>query len=379
MECPIYLDFNATTPVDPRVSAAMLPFLHERFGNPSSGHVYGLEARRAVNVARMQVSRLLGCVPEEIVFTSGGSESNNHAIKGVAWASHEKGNHIITSAIEHPAVLEVCRFLESGGFEVSVLPVDEQGLLDPQSVKDALTPRTVLISIMHANNEVGTIQPIREISAMAAPRGVLVHTDAAQSVGKIPVKVDELGVDLLTVAGHKLHAPKGVGALYVRRGVSLEKLIHGAGHEMHRRAGTENVLEIVGLGEACAMVDEDLYRYNAYMREMRDRLESAIMDRVPDATIHGHPVKRLPNTSSIGFKGFEAGRLLSRLESVAASAGSACHGHDIHVSHVLRAMGVPLEFAKGTVRFSTGRCTTREEIDRAAAEVVHALQELRNG
>lgn len=379
MERPIYLDYNATTPVDPRVSAAMLPFLHEHFGNPSSGHAYGLEGRRAVDGARLQVSRLLGCAPEEIVFTSGGSEANNHAIKGVAWASRDRGNHIITSAIEHPAVLEVCRFLESGGFEVTVLPVDEDGLVDPESVRNALTPRTVLISIMHANNEVGTVQPIREISAIAAPGGVLVHTDAAQSVGKIPVKVDDLGVDLLTVAGHKLYAPKGVGALYVRRGVSLEKLIHGAGHEMNRRAGTENVLEIVGLGEACAMVDEGLYRHAAHLLEMRDRLESAVRERVPAVRVHGHPRKRLPNTSSIGFRGIEAGSLLAGLNSVAASAGAACHGHNVHVSHVLEAMGVPLEFAKGTVRFSVGRFTTREEVDRAAVEVVHALEALGNG
>lgn len=379
MERPIYLDFNATTPMDPRVSAAVLPFLNDRFGNPSSGHVYGLEARQAVDVARMQVSRLLGCVPEEIVFTSGGSESNNHAIKGVAWANRDKGNHIITSAIEHPAVLEVCRFLEFGGFEVTVLPVDEQGLVNPDSVEKALTPRTILISIMHANNEVGTIQPIRKISTIASLRGVLVHTDAAQSIGKIPVKVDDLGVDLLTVAGHKVYAPKGVGALYVRRGVALEKLIHGAGHEMNRRAGTENVLEIVGLGEACALVEENLYRYNEHMREMRDRLESAIRDRVPDVMIHGNPDKRLPNTSSVGFKRIEAGSLLSSLDSVAASAGAACHGHDVHVSHVLEAMRVALEFAKGTVRFSVGRSTTREEIDRAVAEVVHAVEKLRNG
>ena len=376
---PVYLDYNATTPIDPRVSRAMLPFLHEHFGNPSSGHAYGLEARRAVDNARMHVAKLLGSHPEEIVFTGGGSESNNYAIKGLAEANRARGNHIITSAVEHPAVTEVCRFLASRGFAVTVLPVDDHGLVAPRSVEKALTPKTILISIMHANNEVGTVQPIREIAEIARSHGIPVHTDAAQSVGKIPVQVDDLGVDLLTVAGHKLYAPKGVGALYVRSGVLLEKLIHGAGHEMNRRAGTENVLEIVGLGEACAMIDEDLPRHAAHMREMRDRLELGIRARVSDIRVHGHPEKRLPNTLSVGFRGLEAGRFLSRLESVAASAGAACHGHDVHVSHVLEAMGVPLEFAMGTVRFSVGRFTTREEIDGAVTDVANAAEELRRG
>ncbi len=376
---PVYLDYNATTPIDPRVSRAMLPFLHEHFGNPSSGHAYGLEARRALDNARTQVAKLLGSHPEEIVFTGGGSESNNYAIKGLAEANRARGNHIITSAVEHPAVTEVCRFLASRGFAATVLPVDEYGLVDPRSVEKALTPKTILISIMHANNEVGTVQPIREIAEIARSHGIPVHTDAAQSVGKMPVQVDDLGVDLLTVAGHKLYAPKGVGALYVRSGVLLEKLIHGAGHEMNRRAGTENVLEIVGLGEACAMIDEDLPRHAAHMREMRDRLALGIRERVSDIRVHGHPEKRLPNTLSVGFGGLEAGRFLSRLESVAASAGAACHGHDVHVSHVLEAMGVPLEFAMGTVRFSVGRFTTREEIDEAVTDVAHAAEELRRG
>lgn len=376
---PAYLDYNATTPIDPRVSRAMLPFLYEHFGNPSSGHFYGLEARRGVDGARIQVAKLLGCDPEEIVFTGGGSESNNHAIKGLAEASRSRGDHIVTSAVEHPAVTEVCRFLEARGFSITALPVDENGLVSPRSVEEALTPQTILITIMHANNEVGTIQPIREIAEIARSRRIPIHTDAAQSVGKIPVRLDDLGVDLLTVAGHKLYAPKGVGALVVRRGVVLENLIHGAGHEMGRRAGTENVLGIVALGEACAMIDEDLPRYAATMRAMRDRLERGIRERVPDIRVHGHPEKRLPNTLSVGFRGVEAGRLLSRLESVAASAGAACHGHDVHVSHVLEAMGVPLEYALGTVRFSVGRFTTRDEIDGAVADVARVVEGLRRG
>jgi cysteine desulfurase NifS/selenium donor protein len=366
---PIYLDYNATTPIDPRVAEAMQPFIREHFGNPSSSHVFGTAAKKAVERARKQVADLLGCAVYEVVFTSGGSESNNHAIKGVALTHSDKGDHIITSTIEHPAVIEVCRYVEERGYDVTYLPVDEYGLVDPGHVADAITPQTILVTIMHANNEVGTLEPIAEITEIARRQGVLVHSDCAQSIGKIPVMVDELGVDLLSVAGHKIYAPKGVGALYVRSGVSLEKLIHGADHEMGWRAGTENVIEIVGLGEACAMISENLEQYRDHMMKMRDRLENALKERFPEIRINGHLDKRLPNTLSVSFRGLEANTILSELAGVAASAGAACHSDRVDVSPVLEAMGVPVEYAMGTVRFSTGRYTSAEEIDQAIAEV----------
>ena len=273
---PIYLDYNATTPIDPQVAQAMLPFIHQDFGNPSSSHAFGVAARDGVEKARAQVSDLLGCEADELIFTSGGTESNNYAIKGVAGAYRHKGNHIITSSVEHPAVVEVCNYLQEKGYRVTFLPVDEFGLVDPGRVEDSITPETILITIMHANNEVGTIEPISEIAEIAHRHGALVHTDCAQSVGKILVDVDDLGVDLLSIAGHKLYAPKGIGALYIRTGVELEKLMHGANHENNRRAGTENVIEIAGLGEACGLIARNLPEYSAHMRKMRDRLEEGL-------------------------------------------------------------------------------------------------------
>jgi selenium donor protein len=313
---------------------------------------------------------------EEIILTSGGSESNNYAIKGVARAYRKKGRHIITSAVEHPAVLEVCRYLEDNGYQITYLPVDGDGLIDPGQVEQAITPQTILISIMHANNEVGTIEPIREIAEIAHRRGIVVHTDAAQSIGKIPVHVDELQVDLLSIAGHKLYAPKGIGALYIRTGTRLEKLIHGASHEMNMRAGTENVIEIVGLGEACAMIAENLGAYQEHTRKMRDRLETRLRERFPDVRINGHPEKRLPNTANMSFRGLEANTILSELRNVAASAGAACHSDHVTVSSVLEAMHVPLEYAMGTIRFSVGRFTTAQEIDRALEEVAQVIEKL---
>jgi len=373
---PIYLDYNATTPIDPRVAEAMLPFVHQHFGNPSSSHIFGVTAKKAVEKARQQVANLLHCQIDEVIFTSGGSESNNHAIKGVARAYRQKGNHLITSSVEHPAVVEVCRYLEEHGYVVTYLPVDEHGLVDPQSVAEAITPHTILVTIMHANNEVGTIEPIREIAEIAHQHGILVHTDAAQSVGKIPVRVDELDVDLLSIAGHKLYAPKGIGALYVRSGVKLEKLIHGANHEMNWRAGTENVIEIAGLGEACELINQNLSAYQQHMRQMRDRLERGLNEKLSDWRRNGHPEKRLPNTLSISFRGLEANTILSELAGVAASAGAACHSDQIQVSSVLEAMKVPLEYAMGTIRFSVGRFTTASEIDQAVAETVRVVETL---
>lgn len=373
---PIYLDYNATTPVDPAVAEAMEPFLRRHFGNPSSSHYYGLQCRRAVEHARRQVADLLGCRPEELIFTSGGSESNNYAIKGVVWAHRRQGNHIITSAIEHPAVMEVCRYLQGKGFQVTFLQVDEYGMVDPVRVEEAITPQTVLITIMHANNEVGTIEPLSDIAAIAKKHEILIHSDGAQSIGKIPVKVQELGVDLLSVAGHKIYAPKGIGALYVRTGVEVEKLIHGAGHEMNRRAGTENVMEIVGLGKACELVQKKLPEHQAHLRKLRDRLASGLKENFPEVRINGHPEKRLPNTLSISFPGLEANTILAELRNVAASAGAACHSDQVEVSHVLEAMGVPLKYAMGTIRFSVGRFTSTAEIDKALEEISQVVRRL---
>jgi cysteine desulfurase len=377
MAQPIYIDYNGTTPHAPEVIEAMRPFLVAAFGNPSSSHWYGARPRQAVAVARKQVAGLIGCRPEEIVFTSGGTESNNHAIRGMARALKAKGRHIITSAFEHPAVLEVCRHLEEEGFHTTFVPVDSQGMVDPAVVQEAIRDDTLLITIMHANNEVGTVQPIADIAAMAKARGIAVHTDAAQSLGKIPVDVKALGVDLLSVAGHKLYAPKGIGALYVRQGVRPQKFCHGAGQERGWRAGTENVLEIVGLGKACEIAAENLKANMAHMLVMRDRLHDGIAQRLDAVRLNGHPDHRLPNTVSLAFKGVAANRLLAEIgEQVAASPGAACHSDAVSVSHVLEAMRVPVEWAKGTVRFSVGRMTSAQEIDRAIDIVVDAVLRL---
>ncbi len=375
---PIYLDYNATTPIDPLVAEAMLPYLREHFGNPSSAHYYGFKTKQAVETARQQVAELLGCAADEIIFTSGGSEANNYALKGIAWAHRQKGNHIITSQIEHPAILEVCRYLEQQGFKVTYLPVDEFGLVDPEAVRKAITPRTILITIMHANNEVGSIQPIAEISRIAHEHNVFLHSDAAQSIGKIPVKVNDLGVDLLSVAGHKLYAPKGIGALYIRRGIRLEKLIHGADHESNKRAGTENVLEIVGLGKACELVNQSLQQETTRLKELRDRLQEKLLSAFPEAKVNGHPERRLPNTLSLSFPGLEANTIVSELsEKVAVSAGAACHSDQVTLSHVLQAMQIPQDIAMGTLRFSLGRFTTEEEVDQAAEAIIQTVQKLK--
>ena len=374
---PIYLDYNATTPLDPAVIEAMRPYLESNYGNPSSSHAYGVQAKQAVEAARQQVARMLGARADEIVFTSGGSESNNLAIRGAALALRSKGNHIITSAIEHPAVTEVCRYLKSNGFRIDIVPVDSTGLVDPADVAKAITPATTLVTIMHANNEVGTIQPIREIADIAHQHGAWMHTDAAQSVGKIPTQVDELGVDMLSVAGHKLYAPKGIGVLYVRTGLQLEKLIFGANHERGWRAGTENVLEIVGLGKACELISEQLDQRSSRMRMLRDRLHEGIVTRLPQAHLNGHQELRLPNTLSLSFPGIEANVILAELTEVAASAGAACHADEVVMSETLEAMNVPVDTAMGTIRFSTGMFLTEADIDQAAtatADVVERLQ-----
>jgi cysteine desulfurase len=375
MRKPIYLDYNATTPHDPEVIDAMRPFLEEEFGNPSSSHWYGTKPKKAVMEARSRVTSLLNCDAEEIIFTSGGTESNNHAIKGAALACRDKGNHIITSQIEHPAILEVCQYLEKAGYEVTYLPVDEHGMVRVLDVSDAITPKTILITIMHANNEVGTIQPIGEISELAKKHGIRFHTDAAQSLGKLFTDVGTLGVDLLSVAGHKLYAPKGVGALYIRSGLKLTRFMHGAGQESGWRAGTENVLEIVGLGKACEIARRDLEKNMVHMQAMRDRLYEGIKKECHQVRLNGHPEKRLPNTLSISFHNLEANRILEDIGlEVVASAGAACHSDTIEISHVLKAMNVPLNWAKGTLRLTTGRHTTADDIDRAVQVISEAVK-----
>jgi cysteine desulfurase len=356
----IYLDYNASTPIAPEAAEAMRPFLDGHHGNPSASHWAGKPAKQAVERARAQVAGLLGCQPEEIVFTSGGTEANNYAIKGAFFALQKKGNHIITAATEHPAVLNPCRFLESLGTEVTVLPVDSYGLVNPDDVEKAITDKTILVSLMHANNETGSIHPIEEISRITKERGVWFHSDAAQSAGKIPTKVDDLGVDMLSIAGHKLYAPKGVGALYLREGVRPEPFVHGAGHESGRRAGTENVLLCVGLGAACQLAGS-----HGMTPELRDRfwneLEKTFGDRV---VLNGHPTRRLPNTLNVSFKGKNGSQILARLEEqgVAASLGAACHRDSVELSPVIAAMGISKEVGMGTLRFSLGRQTTWEEI-----------------
>eukprot|EP00824_Muranothrix_gubernata_P002646 TRINITY_DN13206_c0_g1_i2.p1 TRINITY_DN13206_c0_g1~~TRINITY_DN13206_c0_g1_i2.p1 ORF type:complete len:796 (+),score=188.19 TRINITY_DN13206_c0_g1_i2:32-2419(+) len=378
-ERPVYLDFNATTPLCPEVIEVMIPCMRDVWGNPSSAHAYGTQAKKAVEGARRHLAQLLGCETDELTFTSGGSEANNHAIKGIAYALRSQGNHIITSQIEHPAVIEPCKFLESHGFRVTYLPVDATGRVNPADVEAALTPQTLLVTIMHANNEVGTIQPIREIAEITRKREVLLHTDAAQSVGKIPVNVNELGVDLLTVVGHKFYAPKGIGALFVRRGVTLEKMVHGANHELDKRAGTENVLEIVGLGKAAEVARLQLDRNMKHMKEMRDRLHAGLIKHMGEARVrlNGHPEFRLPNTLNVSFHRIEANTLLTEIQDrVAASAGAACHADEVDVSPVIEAMKVPIEYAMGTIRFSTGRFTTTTEIDTALDVITSAAQRL---
>ena len=367
----IYLDCNASTPLAPEVQAAMTPFLAAHYGNPSSGHWAGDPAAQAVARARAQIADLLGCSPAEVVFTSGGTESNNAALLGAFWAAGDGARHIVTSRIEHPAVTEPCHFLERLGAEVTFVGVDSTGLVDPDEVAAAIRSDTILVSVMHANNEVGTIQPIAEIAGHTREAGVLLHSDAAQSVGKAPTNVDGLGVDLLSLAGHKFYGPKGVGALYIREGTQLEPLLHGAGHESGRRAGTENVLLDVGL-DAAAELAADL-TWTGSVREQRDWLWAELQkvwgERV---VLNGHPTRRLPNTLSVSFVGRRGADILAALPEVAASTGSACHADSVTLSPVLEAMGVPLDVGAGAIRFSLGRMTTDDEL----AALVERLAEV---
>ncbi len=370
----IYLDYNASTPIHPKVAAAMRSAMEGAFGNPSSQHWAGVPAREIVERSRRQTAELLACSPEEIVFTSGGSESNNFALKGAYFAHNHKAAHIVTTRVEHPAIVAPCRFLEGLGAKITWLPVDGTGCIDPNDLRWAITADTIMISVMHANNEVGTIQPIKECAEIAREYGILLHTDGAQSAGKLVTRVDELGVDLLSIAGHKMYAPKGIGALYVRNGVTLEPLVHGSGHEAGRRAGTESAVLAAALGEACALAGD--FSAIEPMRELRDHFWSALQERFEEQVVlNGHPELRLPNTLNVSFVGRNGVEILASLKSIAASTGSACHAGSIELSPVLKAMGVPPEIGMGALRFSLGRETTMQEID----EVVELLTDLIRG
>ena len=369
---PIYLDYNASTPVDPATREAMMPYLKESFGNPSSTHPLGRRERAGLDKARAQVAQCLGAEPKEIIFTSGGTEANNHVIKGVAWTLRERGRHIITTSIEHPAVINPCRFLELQGYEVSYVAVDRTGLVDPQAIIEEIRPDTILISVMHANNEVGTIQPISEIAAIAREAGVWMHSDAAQSCGKIETNVHKLGVDFLSIAGHKVYAPKGIGALYIRSGIDIEAFHHGAGHEMGRRAGTEPVPAIVALGAAMEAMREA--NDSARIRRLCDQLHTGLTESFGDDVVPlGHPELRLPNTLAVGFRGRIGAEVLAACPDICASTGAACHASERKRSAVLEAMDVPEEIAFGAVRFSVGRFTTEDEIDRALRQLKCAV------
>lgn len=381
MKLPIYMDNHATTPVDPRVFETMTPYFTEIFGNSASrNHAFGWQAEEAVETARKQVADLIGATSKEIIFTSGATESNNLAIKGIAEMYQEKGNHIITIATEHKAVLDSCKHLEKQGCRVTYLPVDKDGLIDPEDIRKAITDKTILISVMTANNEIGVIQPIAEIGKIARQHGVIMHTDAVQAVGKIPFNVNELNVDLVSLTAHKMYGPKGVGALYVRRKnprVMLSPMIDGGGHERGMRSGTLNVPGIVGLGKAAELARLELSTESVRMATLRDRLKDGIMNAIPDVYINGHPTKRLPGNLNISFAYVEGESLLMGIGDIAVSSGSACTSASLEPSYVLKALGVGEELAHSSIRFGLGRFNTEEEVDFAINKVVEAVNKLR--
>lgn len=374
----VYADHGATTPVDERVVAAMLPYFSDRFGNASSIHAWGQEAREAVDRAREQVARAIGATPSEIVFTSGATEADNFASLGAAFANESRGRHLITSTVEHHAVLEACKFLESRGYEVTFVPVDRDGRVDSDDVRRAIRDDTILISVMHANNEIGTVEPIAAIGRVARERGVLMHTDAAQTVGILPVHVDELSVDLLSISAHKRYGPKGVGALYVRKGARIARIQHGGSHERNRRAGTENVPAVVGFGEAMRIAFDSMEEEAARLQVLRDRLAQGLA-RIDGARLNGSLTDRLPGNVNVSFDGADSESLLMALDfrGVAASSGSACTSGSLEPSHVLSAIGLPPEIAKGTARFSLGRATTVADVDYLLEVVPQIVSQLR--
>jgi cysteine desulfurase len=373
---PIYLDYNATTLIDPQVRTAMLPYFEEQFGNPSSTHSYGKVAHRAIDKAREQVASLIGALASEIVFTGGGTEASNQVIKGVMLRGDWRDAEIVISSIEHPATYNPAYFVQALGCRVTVVTVDSRGLIDPDDVRRAITAKTRLISVMHSNNEIGTLEPIREIAAIARERGVLVHADAAQSLGKLIVDVRELGVDFLTMAGHKVYAPKGIGALYVRSGIDLPSFVHGAGQEGGRRAGTENVPSIVALGKAAELAELSLPAAAERLKSLRDRLETRLRERLGNRfVVNGHPEKRLPNTLNASFLGRIGSELLEEVPEIAASTGAACHEGHFIVSPIFTSLGLCEEVGRGAIRLTVGRFTTEDEIDRAADLLAQAASE----
>ncbi|MDA3835693.1 MAG: cysteine desulfurase family protein [Spirochaetales bacterium] len=371
----IYLDYNATTPIAPEVANAMMPFIREEFGNPSSSYSLGVRAKQALEKAREQVAKLLGSEAGEIIFTSGGSESNNMALKGVALSLRDKGCHIITTKIEHPAIFNPAIFLIENGWDVTFLPVDSYGSVDPDEVKNAIRKDTVLISVMHANNETGTLQPVQEIGRISREHEILFHTDAAQSIGKIKTDVNDLCVDFLSVAGHKLYAPKGVGALYIRNGIEIVPLIHGGGQEKGRRASTENVIMSAGLGAACELAMKHLKNDTANITALRDRLHDNIKKNISEVVLIGHPENRLPNTLCLSFPGMIGEKILVKIPKLCASTGAACEDRSAKISHVLAAMEVSREIGMGAVRLTLGRPTTEDEVDQAAEWIIKAVKE----
>jgi len=373
------MDHSATTPVAPEVQAAMLPYFGEKFGNASSLHRSGREAKEALEDSREKVAALLGARAEEIIFTSGGTESDNLALKGIARKNQKLGKHIITTQIEHPAILETCRALEKDGFEVTYLPVTGEGLVELSTLEAAIRPDTILISVMHANNEVGTIQPLEEIGRLAAERDIYLHSDAVQSVGKIPVNVDDLGVDLLSLSAHKLYGPKGVGALYIRKGTKLESIIQGGGHERRLRSGTENISGIVGLARAAELAERDMPREAERLAGLRDRLAELVLGKVKDAWINGTMKKRLPGNLNFGFKYVEGESLLLFLDSkgICVSTGSACSSHKLEPSHVLMSLGLKAEECHGSLRITLGMSNTLDEVEYVAESIVEAVERFR--
>jgi len=379
MRKAIYLDHNATTPLHPLVLEAMLPYLKEEYGNASSIHAKGREAREAVEKAREIIASFLGTKPNTIYFTSGGTESNNFTLKGIGFKNREKGAHLISTRIEHPCVLDTCKFMESQGFGVTFLPVDREGQVHPEDLKKAITDRTILVSVMHANNEVGTIQPIAELSRIVKEHGIYFHTDAVQTFGKIPVKVDELGADLLSVSGHKLYGPKGVGFLYIRKDVRILPHQHGGHHERRLRAGTENVAGIVGLGKAVLLAQEEMEKRISHLHKLEEKFYQGVLKRLDEVILNGHPTERVPGTVNLGIKGVEGESMAINLDlqGICISTGSACTAGSLEPSHVLVAMGVPAEYARGTVRFSLGYENTEEEIAYCIDEVSKIVKRLR--
>jgi cysteine desulfurase len=372
-----YLDHNATTPVDPDAIKAMMPFLQKEFGNPSSGYSLGIRAKEGVDRARQEVASLLKCRKHEVIFTSGGSESNNMVLKGLIDFKNPKKFHIVTSAVEHPAILNPVLFLMELGVGVTILPVDSFGQVDPRDVQEAILPNTILITIMLANNETGTLQPIKEISKIAQEHGIAVHTDAAQAVGKTDVDVDELGIDFLTLAGHKLYGPKGIGALYIRNDQNITPLIHGAGQESGKRAGTENVILTAGLGAACRIAKKKLVDDFMEMTMLRNLLQELLFEGLDGLVLNGHPEDRLPNTLNVSVPGLEGTQILEGLPTIMASTGAACHDQTVKLSHVLSAMSVPLEIGMGALRLSVGRSNTMDQIEEAAQLIINQVKRMR--